>query len=171
VSTVSDTQKRDVALPHDERFKKFIEYQALSGNTSEAARLAGVVERTARGWIARSDVISAIHAYRERMIKTHGASLALKTLLAMVESDATPANVRFQAASKLLALAGHAEAHAAADAAKAKAGEALQDMSADQLERMIAGAAATLHQLRRQVSVVDVAPDPEPHPAPPASLL
>ena len=89
----------------------------------------------------------------------------------MVADDATPANARLGAAKELLALAGHSAAQAATDAAAGRTAAALQDMSADQLERMIAGAAATLHQLRRQASVVDVAPDPPPASPDPASLL
>lgn len=149
----------------------FIREISRGASTVSAARAAGVPADTARRWLSQPGVIHAVHEARCIIIRSDGASAALRTLLAMVEDPATPASARLGAAKELLALAGHSAAQAATDAAAGRATAALQDMSADQLERMIAGAAATLQQLRRQASVVDVAPDPAPAPPDPASLL
>ena len=154
-----------------EELARFVAYMAETGDVISSASRAGITERTSRNWTNQPEVIAAIHSERERIIRTKGASTALKVLLEMVETEKTPAHTRLNAARELLALAGHSAAQAATDAAAGRTAAALQDMSADQLERMIAGAAATLHQLRRQATTIDVAPDPAPVPPDPASLL
>lgn len=168
---MNDSGSTDLSVPKDERLATFVESLALSGNVAQASREAGITERTGYGWIRIPGVISDIHAARDRMIKTYGAAVGLQTLMAVAKDPASPAGARVQASKELLSLAGHSGAQAAADAAKARDAAALQDMSADQLERMIAGAAATLSQLRRQAQVVDVAPDPAPASPDPATLL
>jgi len=149
----------------------FLRHLAITGNLAASAEKAGISMPTARAWPAQPEVISALQSSRDRIIRTEGASLGLKVLLDLAGDVATPAHTRLNAARELLALAGHSAAQAATDAAKGREAAALQDMSADQLERMIAGAAATLQQLRRQVTVVDVSPDGAPASADPASLL
>ncbi len=170
----NDSESADLVGPQPRNARQlsvFVREMAEHGIVAEAARKCNVTERCARGWLSFSRVISEIHKERERIINAYGASVGLRVLRELAENLSTPSNTRLGAARELLALAGHSAAQAAADATKARAGAALQDMDADQLERMIAGAAATLQQLRRQASVVDVAPDKAPDAPDPASLL
>jgi hypothetical protein len=171
VSTVSDTVSTDLSVPKDERLATFVESLALTGSIKDAAAKAGIHERTGHFWIRRPDVVNLLHSARDMLIRTKGAAVGLQALVEIAKDPASPAGARVQASKELLALAGHSGAQAAADAAKARDAAALQDMSADQLERMIAGAAATLSQLRRQANTIDVAPDPAPASPDPSTLL
>lgn len=168
MSTQSDLTTR--ATPAQR--SRFVAVLARTGSVAEAAESAGIHPETGRRWIrADPDLLGAVHAAREIVIRSEGAGLALRVLLEMVERDTTPANVRLQAAKLLLETAGHSAAGAAADVARARDAAALQDLSADQLERMIAAARGTLDQLRRQVAVVDVTPAVTPDSPEIASLF
>lgn len=149
---------------------KFLHEYARSGHIGAAAWAAQVSESTAKGWIQRPDVITLLHAARERLLQTEGASVGLRVLLELAEGPSVPAAVRRAAAKDLLALGGHSEVVAAQKSLAGQAPKSLQDMAPDELERTIAAASATLAQLRRPVINADAAPV-TPRTPDPASLL
>ena len=149
--------------------EKFLLAYAQTGNTAVSARFAGISVDSGRKWLRDSDSAAAVHSVRERIIRTTGASLGLKVLMDLARDVNVPATVRRQAARDLLGLAGHSEAVAAGDVASQGQRRGLGDLSADELARLQAAAAATLDQLRRPV--VDVTPEDAPDSSPGASLL
>jgi hypothetical protein len=149
----------------------FVREMALHGNNETASRIAGIHVQTSYLWLRKQEVMDALHLERERLLQTKGAAAAIKALLEMVEDKATPSAARVQSAKTLLGLAGHSEGAAAADVAGRKGRQNMADMDADQLERMIAGAKATLEAHRKQVTTIDVVPDVAPDDSTPSSLL
>lgn len=149
----------------------FARVVALTGDISLASREAGISSVSGYAWIRSESVLNAVRKVRNGRIQSEGAAVGLATLLEIAADKGAPAGARVQASKELLALAGHNAGQAAADAAKGATGAALQEMTADDLERLIAGASATLGQLRRQAATIDVAPDSAPDQPPAASLM
>lgn len=154
--------ERKIVVQKVAELATFVREMAEHGDARAAAAISGVNVSTAYIWLRDDGVLDALHHERERLIRTKGAAVAFKALLEMVESDKTPAAARVQSAKTLLGLAGHSEGAAAADVAGRKGRQNMADMDADQLERMIAGAKATLEAHRKQATVIDVAPDIAP---------
>lgn len=161
------THRESANLPaiegyHTVSVSVFLKAYADNMSLEGAALLAGVDPDAARDWLARPDVQTALHRRRSARIRSEGAEVALDALIALARgTGGVPAAVRRAAARDLLALAGHTEAAAAAEVAP-QAGRQLHEMGADDLERIAAGAAATLAALRRQVGTVDSAADSVP---------
>lgn len=93
-------------------------------------------------------------------MRVEGASVGYAVLLELARGEGTPAHVRRAAAKDLLEFGGHSAAGAAAAAADLKARKGLEEMTADELERLAVASAATLQQLRRQAGTIDITPDP-----------
>jgi hypothetical protein len=160
-----------LAIRDKASFSVFLREYAATGNISYAAEKAGVSVSICYRWIRLPECKSALHDARDNLLQTKGASVGLRVLLELAESPATPANVRRAAAKDLLGFGGHSEAVSAAAMAALGARKGLEDMNADELERLAAASAATLAQLRRQAAVIDVPPDITPEPPDPSSLL
>jgi len=143
-----------------QRQEIFLLEYAKTASLSASSAKAGVSEATARHWMRGKNAEIALHRIRERLLRTEGASVGLRVLLEIAEDTKAPSHVRRAAAKDLLGLGGHSEAVAAAQAAAEVQRKGLEDMTADELERVAAAAAATLAQLRRQSATVDVTPDP-----------
>lgn len=161
------------SLAPDERkqlMELFVAHLAVTGSVERAATAVGVNGPTARYWISKPGFQNSLFSERSRAIQ-NGAGLALKVLMEVMQEPSTPAAVRVTAATKLLGLAGHAEATAAADAAGGSGPAALHELTEDQLARHIAAAGATLAALRSQPMVLDVVPDVVPDEDALASLL
>ena len=151
--------------------ESFAHIMAMTGDIALAAKNAGISTATAYSWIRLESIQYNIRKVRIGRIQGEGAAVGLATLLEIAADKNAPAGARVQASKELLGLAGHSAGQAAADAAKGAAGAALHEMTAEELERMIQAADATLTQLRRQARVIDVAPDPAPESPDPASLM
>lgn len=164
-------------LPAEEarlRQERFLSKYARTGDLEASSAFAGISVETGRKWMRGSDVETLLHRLRERVLRTEGASVGVKVLLEIAQDRSAPQHVRRAAAKDLLGLGGHSEAVAAAQAAAEVQRKGLEDMTADELERVAAAAAATLAQLRRQSATIDVAPDPPampPGPPDASSLL
>jgi hypothetical protein len=149
----------------------FIRAIAMTGNISHASREAGISVASGHDWIRDETIQNLVRKVRVGRINTEGAAVALSTLLEIAADKGAPAGARVQASKELLGLAGHSAGQAAADAAKGAAGAALHEMTADELERMIQAADATLAALRKQARVIDVTPDAAPESPDPASFM
>lgn len=163
--------ERKIVVQKVAELATFVREMALYGNIDTASRNAGINVQTAYIWLRSDEVMDAVHLEREKIIRTKGAAIAIKALLDMTEKESTPAASRVVAAKTLLGLAGHSEGAAAADVAGRKGRQNMADMDADQLERMIAGAKATLEAHRKQVTTIDVVPDVAPNDSTSSSLL
>jgi len=152
--------------------ERFLELLMLTGNLRETSAELGITERTAQAWMARPQVQNAVFKARQAVLMSEGAAVGLNALISAARGDAgCPWNVRVQAGRVLVSLAGHSEAAAAHAAAAGSAGKPLQDMGPDELERLIAGASATLDQLRRPVVDATTSPVETPDKPDPLSLL
>jgi hypothetical protein len=151
--------------------ESFAHIVAMTGDIPLAAKNAGISVATAYSWIRQESVQNAVRKVRIGRIQGEGAAIALGALLEIAADKGAPAGARVQASKELLGLAGHSAGQAAADAAKGAAGAALHEMTADELERMIQAADATLAALRKQARVIDVAPDAAPESPDPASFM
>ena len=146
---------------------RFVIEYAKRGVLDRACDEAGISQTTGRGWLSNPSAVRALHSCREWLFRTEGASTGYRVLVELANDGLTPANVRVQAAKTLLALGGHSEALAAQATAAGQAAKSLHDMDAGELERLIAGASATLQTLSRPVLdqpagpvTLDVTPDP-----------
>lgn len=153
---------------------RFVMEYAKSGVLETAVTAAGISQPTARKWLSNPDLVRAIHSCREWLFRTEGASTGYRVLMEIAGSEAAPAHVRVSASKTLLALGGHSEALAAQATVAGQGSKPLHDMTPEELERLISGAAATLSSLRRPVLDVPGEPDPPADPPDtddPASLL
>jgi hypothetical protein len=91
----------------DEREKRLLEAILQGESIPDASLTAGYTQRTT-GYVVlrRPRVQRALHEYRQRVINTEGATLALRTMIELM-GPKVPAGTRFNAAKTILALAGH----------------------------------------------------------------
>lgn len=89
----------------------FVGFVVEGNNATRAAELAGYSAPRTDGWrmMQIPHVLAAIHAERERHFCGDMATLAVKTITALMENEDTPSHVRFQAAKFTLQVAGHVE--------------------------------------------------------------
>jgi len=144
-------------------------YVRTGGNAKAAAIEAGYSPRWARraaGELLQNDrVIEGIHRERARLIQGKGATVAAGTLLELAGDDATPANVRYQAARYLMECAGHGPQNAKENNDLSR-DKPLSEMTVEELETFIQAGRQAVEQERRTIDghVVraDSAPDSEP---------
>lgn len=110
----------------------FVQAYAEGCSAGEAALKSGYATREVGYQVVRSPAVQkALHEWRENMIQTEGANLAIRTMIALMQPG-NAGGVRFQAAKYMLDAAGHG----------VKDGEGqtkdLHEMTADELEAAIA---------------------------------
>ncbi|API60547.1 hypothetical protein BSL82_15690 [Tardibacter chloracetimidivorans] len=109
----------------------FVQAYAEGCSPGEAALKSGYATREVGYQVVRSPAVQkALHEWRENMINTEGANLAIRTMIALMQPG-NPGGVRFQAAKYMLDAAGHGP--------KDESGHAkeLHEMTADELEAAI----------------------------------
>lgn len=139
----------------------YVSHVANGMNGTEAAAAAGYAAKSAAQEAYRLNqrprVIRAIFDARQRLIVTQDATLARKTMLALMAPEQPP-GVRFQAARYTLDAAGHGAANKGADP------DEPADMTGDQLRAMMAAAQKIIEEADRPIG------DREPDEPPPGSL-
>jgi hypothetical protein len=90
-----------------DRQRLFVSAFIESGSISDASDKAGYADASGGYQALKSEIVQrALHDYRERLIKTEGATLGYKTMLELARPG-NPGGVRFSAAKYLMDAAGH----------------------------------------------------------------
>ena len=99
---------RGKRLQLTEKQRLFIrEYVSQSGNRSAAAKSAGISRASADYYLGVPHVIDEIYRMRDAWLRTDLAQQAGAVLAGLLNSETTPAMVRYQAARYVLEMAGH----------------------------------------------------------------
>jgi len=152
-----EPQKR---RPLTEQELLFVEaYVGNGGDAKAAGKTAGYTDPQASGkeLIANAQIRETIELARDTDIKTAGASKAWAIMQQLMESDAVPAQTRFQAAKWTLEASGHGLSAVAASlqlGLKKSGKKDLSELSVSELEDFIRRGKETFETLKSTVSHV-----------------
>lgn len=125
----------------EEKERAFCQALMTGMSIGDASVQAGYSHRTS-GYevLRRPRVEKALREFRQRVINSEGATLALKTMIELL-GPKTPAGTRYNAAKTILALAGHR-----VDGPDNKGEKDLHEMDEVQLRAFIARAQKTIEE-------------------------
>lgn len=90
--------------------QRFIDHLVATGCTpTQAARTAGYAEPAQEAYrlIRKPHIVAAIRELRGRLISAHGANVAIKTLVDIMQDATAPASARVSTGRTMLEAAGH----------------------------------------------------------------
>jgi hypothetical protein len=121
-------------------------------NGLDAARQAGLPMGAARvaAWWRRPEVRAAVRQERMRVVSQEGAAMAVRTLMDVMDDPEASRGERVKAAGVMLLAAKDADAPDARDVA-----QAVEDLTLEQLERMVAERAARLRDVTGSATIPD----------------
>jgi Terminase small subunit len=96
-------------LAHTDNQRRFVDHLVSTGCTpTEAARVAGYDHPAQEAYrlIRKPHIVAAIGELRGRLISSHGANVATKTLIDIMQDVAAPASARVSAARTMYEAAG-----------------------------------------------------------------